>query len=395
MTQPAPTQPHPNEVEITLIPKIPPEVSEKEAERLKAASVDLILMHPFFASLFLRLQILEHAGVGTFGTDGKTLWYNPLFAQTLSFDEVKGVLCHEAMHCAMLHMYRRMEREPFKWNVACDYAINPVIEDCGMKMPKDRLRESAYDGLSAEEIFALLDDKQVEKMRQAMKGITIGGVFDAPGAHGPNSAKEQADWEVAVRQAAQSAKLQGKLPAELERFIDDLLRPQIDWKAQLRRFIQVACKNDYTWRAPNRRYVAHGLYLPTLYSEHIGTLAFAVDTSGSMGDHELQAACAELKEIAREVNPERIIVLYADAAVADLDIFESGEEIEFRPKGGGGTDFRPVFEKITEEGYEPVCLVYVTDMYGTFPDKAPEYPVMWVRTTEAEAPWGETLEIRV
>ena len=46
------------------------------------------------------------------------------------------------------------------------------------------------------------------------------------------------------------------------------------------------------------------------------------------------------------------------------------------------TDFRPVFRKIENLGIHPKVLVYVTDTYGTFPEKAPPYPVLWLVTAE-------------
>ena len=88
-------------------------------------------------------------------------------------------------------------------------------------------------------------------------------------------------------------------------------------------------------------------------------------------------------------------ILYIDAAVAGVDTFEAGEEIVARPRGGGGTDFCPAFKWTEENGIEPQALVYFTDMYGSFPDNAPPYPVIWVSTSdESKAPFGEVINVR-
>ena len=78
-----------------------------------------------------------------------------------------------------------------------------------------------------------------------------------------------------------------------------------------------------------------------------------------------------------------------------LDVFERGESIAIEPKGFGGTDFRPVFKWVEEEGITPSCLVYLTDMAGTFPTHGPDYPVLWGDTEGyAPPPFGEHVRIR-
>jgi predicted metal-dependent peptidase len=97
--------------------------------------------------------------------------------------------------------------------------------------------------------------------------------------------------------------------------------------------------------------------------------------------------------VIREVKPESTHVVYCDAEVSKVETFDRDELIEFKPEGGGGTDFRPVFDWVEKEGIEPACLIYFTDLDGTFPDKEPEYPVLWVSVGRAEAPFGETLQL--
>ena len=90
------------------------------------------------------------------------------------------------------------------------------------------------------------------------------------------------------------------------------------------------------------------------------------------------------------------MVLYHHSNVYRVDEFEAGEEIVFSEKiASGGTDFRPTFERIEKEGYEPACLVYLTDLCGPAPDSAPGYPVLWVSTTDTVGPWGETVRLEI
>jgi predicted metal-dependent peptidase len=71
----------------------------------------------------------------------------------------------------------------------------------------------------------------------------------------------------------------------------------------------------------------------------------------------------------------------------------SGDTVHLEPKGGGGTDFKPVFAWVEENGVLPQCLIYLTDLCcNSFPD-VPEYPVLWVTDSRRTAPFGETVQI--
>jgi predicted metal-dependent peptidase len=219
----------------------------------------------------------------------------------------------------------------------------------------------------------------------------MGEVRDATAA---DAKAQEAEWEVAVLQA--SAQAQGNVPAGLARRIDEIKNPQVDWKSALRRFIQTSmARADYSWRQPNRRYLAAGLYLPELRSESMPPLVVAVDTSGSIDQGTLASFAAEVNAIADETRPERVHVIYCDAEIAREDLFEAGEPIVFNPAGGGGTDFSPVFRHAEAQIPDAACIVYLTDMQGTFPNGS-EIPTLWVSTSEGVVgPFGETLEIRV
>jgi predicted metal-dependent peptidase len=392
--------------------------------KIQQARANLILEHPFFGSLALRLPVIENRSIKTFRTNGKQIEYNPKYAASLSVAEVQGVLCHEVLHVTNGHCWRRDNRDRKIWNVAADYAINPIILDAGMTLPEGALIDSAYSGQSAEGIFSAIyqepkEEEGGEGTCGGMPGSGEGseedqekdqegegeeeGEKDSEEDNGcgeiedsPTDEKEvlESDWKVATLQAAQAALAQGKLPAGLERLIKELKTTRVDWKAALRRFVQFNLKNDYTWRMPNKRYIASGLYLPSMQSENMPPLAFYWDTSGSRDTEEARAECfGEFKAIVDECKPEKVYVIYADSIIQRVDTFEQGDEVTFNPVGGGGTDFKPVFKWIEENQIEPACLIGVTDLEGSFPDVAPDYPVLWAKTTDIEPPFGESIKI--
>lgn len=219
-----------------------------------------------------------------------------------------------------------------------------------------------------------------------------GGVGDGK----PLSAESIAEgWKIAAVQAANAARAQGKLPGSLQRFVDQLIQSKSDWRQRLRQFFLQDARNDYSWARVNKRYASLGFYLPGLYSQELGTVVIVTDDSGSIGDRILQAFGGEIEDIRECGRPERTIVLSCDAAINHVDDLSMDDPFQLKCHGGGGTDFRPPFKWLEEQGIEPACLVYLTDLYGPFPDKPPPYPVLWCSINNQKAPWGETLKVEV
>lgn len=377
--------------------------------KLTQARSDLILDEPFFGTLALRLKVVEDPTCDTFWTDGKHLGFNPEYADSLSMAEILGVVCEEVMHNACGHSWRRDGRDPKIWNDACDYAIIPIIRKAGMAMPDDSLDDPRFYGLSAEMIFSMIvKDKKSEDGKDGKDDQTSSGQGDkntpkkkvGPGgrsevrdAKGDDVETQEVEMKVAVLQAAQAAKAQGKLPAGIEKLVEQIRRTRIDWKAALRRFVQMCAKQDYTWRIPNKKFIGAGLYLPDLQSEQMPPVVIYWDTSGSM--NAVQAECAaEAAAVIEECRPEKTYVVYGDAKVQRVEEFEAGEPIEFHPKGGGGTKFEPIFEWVQEQGIEPACFIGITDLMGSFPKETPDYPVIWVQPNgRRNAPFGDVIRL--
>ena len=130
------------------------------AVRIQKARTALLLDHPFFGSLLFRLGGRASGSIQTMATDGVSLFYNPAFVETLNAAELAGVLAHEVMHPALQHHTRRADRDRKRWNMACDYAINPLLLDAGLTLPKDVLIDHRFLGMSAECIYNLIEEQQ-------------------------------------------------------------------------------------------------------------------------------------------------------------------------------------------------------------------------------------------
>jgi predicted metal-dependent peptidase len=356
-------------------------------KRLQQARTTLLLDQPFFGVLALRLTLRQDDTCDTAYTDGNVIAFSSKFADTLSQDELVAVLAHEVMHCACGHPWRRDARDPQRWNVAADYAINALLRDAHFKLPDSALLDPQYDGKYSEWIYDRLPPNPPHNSDNGNDPSGMGEVRDAPAT----SDATEADWQQATKQAAEVAKAQGKLPGALKRELDKLTDSRVDWRSLLRRYVQDIARSDYSWSRPNTRYLVSGLFLPALHSIECGRIAVAIDTSGSIDQVLLAQFAAEVQAIAHELQPARVDVIYCDTEVNRVDSFERSEPVTIAATGGGGTDFRPVFDRIDQDGDVPAVLIYLTDLYGTFPDSAPEYPVIWAvsNSNATEVPFGE------
>jgi predicted metal-dependent peptidase len=415
-------------------------------QKLTRARTQLLLNQPFFGTLCLRLKLMPGPRP-TLATDGTRIVYNPSFIESLTPAELEGCIAHEVLHCALGHHCRRGEREPRLWNQAADYAINPIVVKNGLKLPAGVLLDPQYENLSAEEIYARLkkgarsgggsepnpgagsasgsqangqpqpgpsSPSTVQNMRPGggspnagaqapgtdVSPGGIGEVLDAADEDGDPASpaelsRQQHEWSTAAEQAMRTAKACGNAPADLERALTESRQSKQDWRAILRAFVAATTISDYRWTPPNRRHIGAGLYLPSVERSGVGEIVIGVDTSGSIGKDELEQFAGEITAISDEVQPEAIHVVYCDAAVQSAQQFGPSEPIILEPKGGGGTDFRPVFEWVDQNDLRPACLIYLTDLCCYSYPLEPDYPVLWATDSGGTAPFGDTIQITV
>ncbi len=430
-------------------------------QKVIRARAGLILDHPFFGHLALRLKLVEDGKCDTAWSDGRILAYNPLYIKILPREKLKGLMGHVVMHPACRHHLRRNGRDPALWNMACDYAINWILLEAGLTLPDGYLDDPDLRGRTADDIYVQLkaqrsrdrydnQDRRLEKeaaaageevdvpdaepraaRRQragkadeqtmsAAEAVTADGIdyeddrnetshgdpgrsgevrdasaFDEGAGGFGEETPEESQWRINLAQAASRARSMGDLPAGLERWVERLLSPRLDWRQLLNRFIQAAARCDYAWMPPNRRYLHQGLYLPSMRSTDLPEVVVAVDTSGSVTGRELDQFAAELSAIL-EMCAQTVHLLYCDTRVARAETLSRQDlPLSLVPTGGGGTDFRPAFDWIERRGLSPLCMIYLTDLACNRFPRAPVYPVLWVHVGETGTapPFGEIVAI--
>ena len=340
--------------------------------------------------------------VPTACTDGVNVRYGTAFVDSLNDQCLRGLILHETLHKAFRHttVWRHLyDKKPRLANMACDYVINLLIVDSDPSgkevcLPEGGLIDEKYRGMDAGEIYKMLDKDQQE---QQGDGNGEGNSGDDQGAQEPEGFDEH-DWEASdklseqeregmareVDQALrQGALLAGRLKGNVPRGISDLLEAKINWREVLRDFVSsFANEHDSsTWRRPNRRWVDQGVYMPSAVSETMGEMVVAIDTSGSIGQKELSQFLGEVMAVCRDLNPERVHLLYWDTSVAQHETYEQGQYESMlqstKPAGGGGTDVVCVPAYIKEKSLKPECVLVLTDGYLSGDWGVWDQPVFW------------------
>ena len=409
--------------------------------KLAAARTRLILEKPFLGSLVMHLPLkaADAQWCKTTATDARHFYFNPAYVARLTLEQTQFVLAHEAMHCALSHFARRNHRQKHRWDVACDYAVNMILDEERMSPPDNALMSASYRGLTAEEIYPLLHEdppeetqdthlfdnnppeggegEPEEQERQDGQGQEQDGDSEPNDGEG-NSESSQTDqgearqasespqppppadpdkldeqWKSRLAAAAQAARQAGKLSQSLMRFVDDLLAPQLPWRALLARYMMNAARDDYSFQRTSRR--EGEALMPRLYSQGV-RVAVALDTSGSVTREELQAFLSEIDALKAQVRAD--VILHAcddklDPAGPWKYALWEAMDLPDQISGGGGTDFRPVFDWLQREQSNPDLLVYFTDAEGRFPEREPAFPVVWLVKGKAPVPFGVRVQL--
>ncbi len=386
---------------------------------LEDCIVRLLKRRPFYGQFLLQFRRREASGAKavavTIADAIPTLIIDPERFALFSPDEQEALLEHLIKHVLHLHPCRRRERNPRHWDLACDLAINPTIEN----LPPEAVLPQKFrlpEGLAAEEYYSRL-----QQIPQLGKESGEGGgdqrqenAEQRQSGSGANSGQPQAElvddhhyWQEAdrtplslseqvVRQMVRSAlkKAHGETPGELEELLAGFLAPPtIPWQQILRQFVGNAGRvgRTSTWKRSHRRF---GHATPGLRKQQLLNLVVGVDVSDSTDAQLLRESFAqELLQIARG-RQSRISVLYAGSRIQKVKQFSGAPQVAEVYRGGGFTDLRPVFDYARQMQPRPAAIIYLTDGYGPAPEHS-DIPTLWVISPDGKKPvdWGLELKL--
>ncbi len=399
--------------------------------KLTKARTQLILDRPFLGNLVLRLPLVAaDSWCKTSATDAKSFYYNPEFIDSLNKHQIKFVLIHEALHCALTHFARRGNRTKHKWDLACDFAINPLLVKEGFHPPIDVPIFQQYAGMIAEEIYPMIDDNlnqepmdqhlyddqanddskqsdggmREDQLQQEPKPQSKANEGEQGGASSlaqqpailrPDEIEKLAtQWQKNLASSAQIAQQAGKLEGEFAKLVDFFLQPQVSWQSLLAQYMSALARDDFSYSRPSRR--SGEAILPALKSHQID-ITVAIDTSGSISQEEVNEFVSEVNAIKANLRAS-ITLIACDDKLSEHSPwrFEAWDALQFPASlgGGKGTNFNPVFDYINAQ--DKVCdvLIYFTDAKGKFPEIEPNYPVMWLVKGKEAIPWGARIQLQ-
>lgn len=435
----------------------PEHVNKAAFNRIRRSFSEIITKYKFFAEILFNLKVMEAypgSGIDTMATDGKSIVYSGDFVAKQEQSETVFVLLHEIMHNVNFHFARRISRDPHIWNCAADYAINIQLDDMAkeigggyIKAPQGILLDPQYRGMAAEQIYDILvkDPSKLPppKGGQGQKGkgtpdqdqgqgqgqgqgkgkgqAPAGGVPEgdirAPGSldgkgevilEGNPKLQDTKDEGGALEEAWKdiridaASKSRGTGSASLDRWLRKATKPKVNWRAELKRFVaQVFDELDYAYF--NKRFLSKDMYLPGVKTGDVSTfenVVIAIDTSGSIDDNTLAKFGNEMMSLFKIYSIHKCYVIWCDSQIPKdgvqlFDIADKNFKLDkLKPKGGGGTSFRPPFkwieDNLLKKNKQPAFVIYFTDAYGDAPSpneyRIRQYGkrVLWVITDNDE-----------
>lgn len=422
-------------------------VERKAMKVIEIARAIFTAKAPYWSDSAYEVVWLPVHGLGTFGvTERGQLIYDPVTTVEWSGkwgeECIAGVVAHEVMHVILLHMLRRGDRDPKVWNIAADIFINQMLREAGWKLPpcgvfpedfKTKDGKRFPTNLTADEYYDLLMDGATNNQGQPVAqqgsgkegpcsgscGTGAGGEKldgePAAGAEGGDAERSTSDLRSTADRAARAtadaaARGVGDIPGAMKRWATAHLKPpEVHWSQHLRiagrNVIARAGQGKRTYRRPNRRQACLGMHPRTpvlpVNERTVATVWFAIDTSGSMSDGEILRCASELVAIAK-MRRGRVFALACDTKVQAEPVELKGNylpTLERIIKGGGGTNFVPIFEEVERANMrdKPDLVVIGTDSGGPAPRLAPKVPTIWLSTVgrrPSGCEWGQLIHLK-
>ena len=384
-------------------------------KQVSAALLRIGARSPYFATLAMHARYEQSEAIGTAATDGRTIFINKTFWDQWTTPQQDGLLLHEVLHAALLHVSRRGGREGALWNIAADAVINGMIVREGYALPEGGVRRPDLEHLSTEEAYEkLVRETQANPQPASMptepteanKGIGADLLSQAPSdaskdpAAGPPKpgavAADDDQWRQALEQAEMVARTSaaGTQPRGMQRELGQTSPSRVDWRSYLWRYL-THMPTDFN--AFDRRFIGRGIYLDEIAGESVRVLV-AVDTSGSINHADIGLFLGELQGILSSYPQMLCELFYADTKLHGPYLIKPHAPLP-APIGGGGTDFRPFFAHIATHPFtfSKTVAIYLTDGHGSFPDPAPKVPTLWVVTPGGldldKLPFGERVRL--
>lgn len=410
---------------------------KKYIQRLLLSRMRILCNHGFYGLLLMHMIYSIDENLDTACTDGVRIAFGPDFLESLTDSELDFVMMHEILHVVLQHCIREDNREHEEFNIACDIVVNSnILLENNMSRNSITLKKYgesihiAPDGkegyeYTAEQVYNMLPKRKKKKGPSGDGGVATGRAKQEATQenHKPiwtwddhsrwgmyeEDATLRDVWVKRFEDAAEAISIRGPsntrglMPRFAKRILEELKKPQTDWRVILNDFIQEEVV-DYSFSPPDRRFDDNPFFLPDFNGKDdmVENILFMIDTSGSMSDKMITAAYSEIKGAIDQFDGKLSGWLgFFDAAIIEPKPFANEEEFKIiRPAGGGGTDFQTIFEYVHKHMSDkpPASIIILTDGFAPFPQEklAGGIPVLWLLNNDTvNPPWGKVARIKV
>lgn len=393
---------------------------------LRAKTV-LMMASPFIGSLLNKARVIVTQVIPTAAVDrDNNLLINPEFFGKLKPEEQVFILAHEAMHWAFLDHKRDVGRDQKTWNIVADGVNNNILIEIlnpgrliNDMVTLDRISEvvgkpvDELERMTKEQIYNLLpritisgsgtsgqgkctgqntgatgqqngqqgdgDEKTIEgdgvigdDLRNDIVGegeVIQEGSNDIYSKSGNGKSMEELREAMkrAIAEAEQIQKMRGTMPVGLQRLVDNILRPKIPWKTLLRQALKEGLGRTTTqsWKKLSRRHRDYPgnkrLTTPTVW--------VGVDTSGSIGEHELRQFLGEIYGIAKQARANITVIPWDAQMYEPIKLTSASRihEVAKKLKGGGGTNPTEFMKYVRDHMRNLDAVVILSDGYIGYP----------------------------
>lgn len=410
---------------------------KKYIQRLLLSRMRILCNHGFYGLLLMHMIYSIDENLDTACTDVVRIAFGPDFLESLTDSELDFVMMHEILHVVLQHCIREDNREHEEFNIACDIVVNSnILLENNMSRNSITLKKYgesmhiAPDGkegyeYTAEQVYNMLPKRKKKKGPSGDGGVATGRAKQEATQENHKSIwtwddhsrwgmyEEDATlrdvWVKRFEDAAEAISIRGPsntrglMPRFAKRILEELKKPQTDWRVILNDFIQEEVV-DYSFSPPDRRFDDNPFFLPDFNGKDdmVENILFMIDTSGSMSDKMITAAYSEIKGAIDQFDGKLSGWLgFFDAAIIEPKPFANEEEFKIiRPAGGGGTDFQTIFEYVHKHMSDkpPASIIILTDGFAPFPQEklAGGIPVLWLLNNDTvNPPWGKVARIKV
>lgn len=380
---------------------------------------ELYSYFPYLDGAFASVSYEADPQVYAMGTDGNFFYYNVSFLMKQYVQNASSVrrgYLHMLLHCLYLHLFLEKDLDRQKWNLACDIAVEQIIEKehlSALCLPENPVREQVFRilgdrSLAAQEIYKMLETNAFSFTQEELEAAFLfddHSLWDAV-TQEEHRAGLRKKWEKVLSYTGRNKNVQsrrrGTRKGTDQEAVDEIPKSRYDYRRFLKQFsvpreeVELDTESfDYVFYCYGMEHYGNmPLIEPLEYKEvnRLEELVIAIDTSSSCSKEVVQQFLAETYEILSQrenfFRKMKVYIIQCDSFIQDVAIIHSEEEWkeyskEITIQGRGGTDFCPVFQYIEEQKKAKEikrlkALIYFTDGDGLYPQEKPDYETAFV-----------------